>query len=70
MDYQARATLDDASYDEHLYYPFTVSVNNCGGSCNAIGDPYARICVPNRLKNVNVKVFDLMSEVNETRFLV
>ena len=27
-------------------------------------------CVPNKVKNVNVKVFNLMSGVNETRFLV
>ena len=27
-------------------------------------------CVPNKVKNTNVKVFDLMSVVNETRFLV
>ena len=29
-----------------LLYPYTVSVNKCGGSCNTIEDPYARFCVP------------------------
>ena len=29
-----------------------------------------RTCVPNKLKNMHVKVFNVMSEVNETRFLV
>ena len=51
-------------------YPFTVSVNNCVGSCRTIDDPYARICVPNKVKNMNVKVFNLMSGVNETIFSV
>ena len=41
----------------------------CGGSFNSIDDPYARIHVPNRVNNVNVKVFNLMSGLNETKFL-
>ena len=32
-------------------------------------DPYAWFCVQNKVKNMNVKVFSLMSWVNETRFL-
>ena len=33
--------------------------------CNDISDPYARICVPDDVKNLNVKVFSLMSLTNE-----
>ena len=51
-------------------YPFTVSVNKCDGSCNTIDDPCARVCVLNKVKKMNVKVFNLVSGVNETRFLV
>ena len=47
-----------------LFHPFTVSVNKCGRSCNTINDPYAQLCVPNKAKNINVKVFNLMSGVN------
>ena len=28
-----------------LLYPYTVSVNKCGASCNTIDDPYARFCI-------------------------
>ena len=56
--------------DETLFYPFAVRVNKCGGGCNTIDDPYARVCVTNKLKNMNVKIFNLISRVNETRFLV
>ena len=42
----------------------------CGGSCNTIDNPHARVCVLNKVKNINVKVFYLMSGVKETRFLV
>ena len=67
---QARPTLFDINSDETDFYPFIVSVNKYGGSFNTIGDPYTRVCVPNKVKNMNAKVFNLMSGVNETRFLV
>ena len=35
-------TLVGINSNEPLFYPFTVSVNKCGGSCNAIDDQYAR----------------------------
>ena len=47
-----------------------VSFNNCGGRYNTIDDPYAQIFVPDKVKNMNEKIFNLMSRVNETRFLV
>lgn len=68
--YQARPILADINSDGNVFYPFSISVNKCGGSCNNIGDPYTRACVPNKVKNMNVRVFNLMSEVNETNNLV
>ena len=29
-----------------------------------------RVCVPNKVKNINEKVFNLISRVNQTRFLI
>ena len=40
-----------------FFYPFAVSVNKCGRSCNAIN--YAQVSVSNKGKNMNVKVFNL-----------
>ena len=31
---------------------------------------YDRICVPHKVKNMNVKVFNLISGLNETRTIV
>ena len=39
-------------------------------SCSTIYDPYARVCVPNEVKYMNVKASKLMSGVNKARFLV
>ena len=41
----------------------------CSGSCNNISDSYAKISVPDVVKNLNVKVFNLMSRANETRHI-
>ena len=35
-----------------------VLVNKCSGSCNMLDVPMARLCVPNIIKNVNMKVYN------------
>ena len=52
-----------------MFYPFIVKINRCSGSCNNINDLYAKICVPDTVKDLNVKVFNLMSRTNETRHI-
>ena len=41
---------------EALFYPYNILVNKCGGSCNTLDDPMAKLCVPNIIKRVNIKV--------------
>ena len=55
--------------DEPVFFPFGIETSKCSGSCNNIYYPYAKICVPDVVKNLNVKVFNLMSRTNETRFI-
>ena len=45
-------------------------MNKCSGSHNNIYDPYAKLCVPDIIKNINVKVFNLMPRINETRPII
>ena len=52
---------------EPVFFPFSIETSKCGSSCNNINYPYAKICVPDVVKNLNVKVFNLMSRTNETR---
>ena len=42
---------------------------NAHVSCNNINDTYSKLCVPDVAKNLNVKVFNLMSRTNETRHI-
>ena len=44
-----------------ILYPFSVKINRCSGNCNNINDLYAKICISDTVKNVNVKVFNLMT---------
>ena len=67
---QARLTLVNINSNQLLYYPYTVSINKCGGSCNSTNDQYALVCVQTKVKHLNVKVLNLMSGVTETKFLV
>ena len=48
-----------------IFYPFSIKTRKCSGNCNNISDPYARICVPDIVKDLNVKVFNLMSRTND-----
>ena len=41
--------------DEALFYPFIVSVNKCGGSCNAAVNPFAQFFVLNKAKKYECK---------------
>ena len=43
LDNQVRSTLISINSNEPNDFPFAVSVNRCGGSCNTIEDPYAQI---------------------------
>ena len=52
-----------------MFYPYSITINKCKGSCNTINGPYAKLCVPDTIKNINMKVFNLMSRTNETRHI-
>ena len=52
---------------EALFYPYNVLVNTCSGSCDTLDDPMAKMCVPNIIKNVNMKVHNFLMRLNETR---
>ena len=66
---KARPEIINVNSNNPVFYPFSIKTSKCSGNCNNINDPYARICVPDIVKNLNVKVFNLMSRTNETRHI-
>ena len=66
---KVRSEIISINSNNPIFYPFSIKVNKCSGNCNDINDPYARICIPDVIKYLNVKVFELMSRTNETKFI-
>ena len=66
---KVRPEIINVNGNEPVFYPFSIKTNKCGGSCNNINDPYAKICVPDAIKDLNVKVFNLMLRTDETRHI-
>ena len=50
-----------------LCFFLLVLTSKCSGSCNNINNPCAKLCVPDVVKKLNVKVFYLVSGTNEIR---
>ena len=66
---KVRPEIVDISSNNPIFYPFSIKINKCGGNCNNINDPYAKICVPDTVKDLNAKVFNLVTLTNETRHI-
>ena len=66
----SRPKIIDINANEPVFYPYSIEVNKCSGSCNTINNPFAKLCVPDITKNINVKVFNPMARINEARQIV
>ena len=64
---KVRPQIVNVNGDDPVFFPFSIKTSKCSGSCNNINNPYAKLCVPEVVKNLNVKVFNLMSRINKTR---
>ena len=66
---KTRLQVINVNSNKPIFYPFSVKTSKCSSNCNNINDPYAKICVPDITKNLNVKVFNLVSRSNETKHI-
>ena len=64
---KVRPEIVEVSSNNPIFYSFSFIINRCSGSCDSINDPFAKICIRDVVKNLNVKVFNLMSRRNESR---
>ena len=64
---KVRPEIANINSNDPIFYPFSIKINKCSGNCNDINDPYAKVCILDIVKNLNIKVFNLMSRTNETR---
>ena len=64
-----RSEIINVNTNEPMFYLYSVKINKRKGSYNTINGPYAKLCVPDIIKNINAKVFNLMSRTNGTRHI-
>ena len=66
---KVRPEIVNVNSNDPLFYPSSIKTSKCSGNCNDINYPHAKIYFPDIVKNLNVKVFDLMLRTNETRHI-
>ena len=55
---------------EFNHYPFMISLEKYNGSCNVVDELSMKIWVPSETKDINVKVFNMITRINEVKTLV
>ena len=66
---KVRPQIVNVNSEELVFFPFSIKISKCSGSCNNINDSHAKLCVCDAVKNLNVIVFNLISRTNETRHI-
>ena len=69
QEYKVRPQTVNVNSKQPVFFPFSIKTSKCSSSCNIINGRYAKLCAPDVAKNLNFKVFSLMSRTNETRHI-
>ena len=62
---KVRLQIVNVNSEEPVFFPFSIKIRKCNGSCIKINSLYAKLCVPDLVKKLNVRVFNLMSRTNQ-----
>ena len=65
-----RPTLIELNPVKLNYFPFMITLDKCGASYKYVGDLYTKICFPSKTKDVNVKVFNMITNKNEAKTII
>ena len=52
-----RLEIIDINSTEPKFYPYSININKCSGSCNNINDPCAELCVPDVVRNTQMSKY-------------
>ena len=64
-----RPEIVNVNSKEPVFFPSSIKTSKCSGSWNNINESFAKLCVSDVFKNLNAKVFNLMSRTNEARHI-
>ena len=51
-------------HNDYMTFPYKIKADRCIGSCNDKDNPYFKVCTPDIVKSISVKVLDLISQKN------
>ena len=54
---------------EFHYYPFAVKLARCVRSYNTFNDLSNKLCVPNKTEDLNLRMFNIITRINESKTL-
>ena len=49
---------------EFHYYPFSIKLDRCAGSCNTLNDLSNKVCVPTKSEYLNLSMFNIINNRN------
>ena len=55
QEYKIITEIININTNEPVFYPYSIKIKKCKGSCNRINDPYAKLCVLTTLKTQTSK---------------
>ena len=64
---KVRLQIIIVNVDNPAFFSFSIKASECSSSCNNTNNPCAKLCVPNIVKYLNVKAFNLVAGANKTR---
>ena len=65
---KVRTEIINVNSDEPSFYRYGFKISKWSGSCNNANDTFAKMWIPGVVKNINLKVFNLTSRTNKTRY--
>ena len=48
---KVRPEIVNVNSEEPVFFPFSIRANKCSGICSNTNNPYAKLCVPDVVKN-------------------
>ena len=51
QDCKVRPEIINVKSNKPVFFPFIIKASKCSDNCNNINDPYAKLCVPDVVKN-------------------
>ena len=62
--------LHPNEYNQEFHlYRFPVKLDLCVGSCNTLNDLCSKVCVPNKTEDLNLRIFNMITGINESKTL-